>query len=104
MGYSDQSEYPSGRFTTAALTNAAQDVGVAGEDVKVSHLIATGGAAAEIIIFRNSAGATEYFRLPVGIGETVIPAGGFEANLGGLEVLTDSAAGDVSLTIFFWQQ
>lgn len=103
MGYSDQSEYPNGRFFTLTLANAAQDVGTAGQDVKVSHWIARGGAAARVLTFRNSAGATNYFQMTLGIDERVVGRG-FEANLGGLEVLTDNATADVELTIFFWQQ
>ena len=102
MPFTNETEYPRGIFTTAALTNVAQDVGADGVNLKVSHLVATGGAAAEIIIFRNSAGTTEYFRLPIGIGETIVLPRGFETEEGGLEALTASAAGDVNLTVFFF--
>lgn len=106
MPFTDQTEYPRGIFHTAVLTNAAQDVGTAGEKIKVSHFLLTGGAAAEIVIFRNSAGTNEYFRVPLAAGEKVVVPRGFVAEVGashGLEVLTADAAGDVYCTIFYFK-
>lgn len=98
-GYSDRGLYPRSVFSTAALDTTAQDVGTASVERRVAWGTITGGAAAEIVIFRDSAGSTEYFRQPVPIG-AVIPLGGFFAK-DGLEVLTASAAGDVGLVLAY---
>ncbi len=102
MAYSDQTEFPRGIFHTLVLSDTALDVGTAGQAQRVAGLVAKGGAAAEIIIFRASGGGAELFRLPLAIGERVAwPRFKFYAP-GGLEVLTVDTAADVELTIVYY--
>jgi hypothetical protein len=101
MPYQDHAEYPRGVFHTAVLTNVAQDVGTSGQAVKVSHyLIRSGGGGNDVIIFRNSAGTSEYFRIDVPAQTSICDPRGFTADEG-LEVLTLAAAGDVYLSVFY---
>ena len=99
MPFSDQTEYPRGIFSKIDLTNVAVDVGTPSEDKKISHYILQGGGSLETIIFRSSAGA-EFFRLQLQAAEVLIISRGFQA-VGGLELLTLTAAGDVNVTIFY---
>jgi hypothetical protein len=90
---------PRGIFNTVTLTNAAE--AVAAQGTFISGWRATGGAAAQVIIFRRPSAGAEYFRANVPInGLVVSPPGGFYAS-GGLEVLTAGAAADVNLNVFY---
>ncbi len=98
------------RVTVTSLTNTAQSIfaataGATG-NILVNGIIVNGGAAAEIVIFRAEDDSPEYFRISVPIGDTkyiefrtplAISA------LDGMEALTASAAGDVEVTVFYWQ-
>jgi hypothetical protein len=97
----DHFQFPRGLFQTLVLTNVAQDVGTAGVPQRVKWIDITGGAAAEVIIFRSSDGATEYFRLNVGIAGTLHLDGFSFYAKSGLEILTADAAGDVKVTIAY---
>lgn len=100
MPFSDQTEYPRGIFHTGVLTNSAQSVGTG--RVKVSHVLINGGAADEIVNFRGTGGTpATYFTVSVPAGELVVIPRGFEVSQG-LEALTISAAGDVWLTVFYF--
>lgn len=89
-------EFPKGHFRTATLTNAAQDVATGA--IRMVSFTATGGAAAEIIIFRSADGATEYFRWNLAIATSYhVPKKVYYPL--GLEVITASAAGDVQIEI-----
>jgi hypothetical protein len=102
MPSKDHNEYPRGVFHTAVLTNSPLDVGTAGVDLKVSHIHIRGAAASsKVVIFRNSAGTTEYFRIPLAPAENLVLNRGFQTNAGGLEVLTSAAAGDVYVTVWY---
>lgn len=90
---------PRGIFSTTVLTNAALAVSAGG--TFISGWRATGGAGAQVIIFRKAGAGTEFFRAAVPInGIVVSPPGGFWAE-GGLEVLTVGAAADVNLNVFY---
>lgn len=104
MGHNDSSSYPGSVYSKVDLTDTL-DV-VSAKNVKVAWGVITGGAAIEIVIFRRagaSVAGDEYFRQRVPIG-AVVPIGGFRckpsaAGKIGLEVITASAAGDVSVTL-----
>jgi len=84
------------RFNAADLADTAQAVFSNGRWVVGVSI--TGGAAAEIVIFRATADTPEYRRVNVGIaGFATIDFPWFAE--AGLEVLTASAAGDVNITI-----
>lgn len=101
MPYTDQTEYPRGIFSKSDLTNAAVDIGTAGVAQKVSHFILRGGAAGtDTVIFRDSVGTNEYFRVPLDTNELLHFSRGFEAEAG-LEILTAAVAGDVYAVIFY---
>lgn len=101
MPFTEQTEYPSGTFTTQALTTTPQTV-FSGK-AKVSHMVLQGGAAAEIVIFRAVDNSPELFRIKLAIGETVVIPRGFKVDSEGLEILTASAAGDVAVTIWYFE-
>lgn len=97
MGYNDGSEYPKGKALAASLTTTPQTL-YAGK-AKVSHFVVGGGAADEIVIFRAVDDSPEYMRVPVLAGTTVVVPG-FEIGAEGLEVVTASLAGDVTVAAF----
>ncbi len=99
MGFNDQSQYPRGSTKITSLTNVAQEVSAG--PIRVNRLIALGGAAEEIIILRNTAG-TEFGRYVVAIGATLNERVEFWA--ADLEVITVSAAGDVTVWILHEDQ
>lgn len=100
MAYNDHTEYPRGIFNKEDLTNTPVDVGTASVGVRVSSIYIFGGAAAEDVVFANSAG-TKLFTIPVGATEVVaLPQFRFYAPAG-LEVDTATAAGDVHVVIFY---
>lgn len=84
------------RFAIDDLSNTATTVFTAGR--WVTGVTVSGGAAAEIVIFRATADTPEYRRVPVGIAGFATFEFPWFAE-GGLEVLTASAAGDVGVTI-----
>jgi hypothetical protein len=88
---------PRGIFQTTNLSNTAQPVFTEGR--QVVGVIITGGATAEVVIFR-AINDTEYFRVNVAIGATVIVEFPWYAN-GGLELITADAAGDVRVAVFY---
>lgn len=95
----DHFEFPRGIFNTLTLTNAAEDVGTASVPQRICWVRIYGGAAAEVVIFRSSDAATEYFRISVAITTQVwLPNMKFYCS-GGLEVITLTAAGDVEVQI-----
>lgn len=96
----DLFEFPKGHFRTAVLTNSAQDVALGA--IRMVGFTVTGGAAAEIVIFRSADGATEYFRWNAAIGTSYhVPKRAYYAL--GLEVITASAAGDVQIEIDYFK-
>ncbi len=102
MPYSDFSEFPRGIFSTDVLTDSA--LLVKATDIKVVHMVIGTGTALETIIFRAVDDSPEYFRI-VCPANRMTQVGGFDTSRidpgGGLEVLTLSAAGNVSLAIFY---
>lgn len=87
-------------FYAADLSNTAVPVFTDGRYVQ--NIVISGGAAAEIVIFRAIADTPVWFQVPVGIaGSVVLSFSGNGLFLAGLEVLTASAAGDVSIAIFY---
>jgi hypothetical protein len=68
-------------------------------EVRMCNAIIGGGAAAEIVIFENAAGTTEFMRVKVPAGETVPVLFGFSAPAG-LRVKTATAASGLTITIF----
>jgi hypothetical protein len=87
-------------FSTTALTSVAQSVN-SGARIRSKYVYVGGGAAAEIVIFRRPSAGSEYFRIPVGIaGAIALPAFEFDFD-DGLEVITASAAGDVTVVITY---
>jgi hypothetical protein len=104
MPFQDNGEYPRGIFSTDVLTDTPQDVGTPGVDLKVSHILIRGHAAGtRVFIFRNSAGTTEYFRVSLGPAVNMVIPRGFQTTAGGLEVLTETAAGSGYVTVFYVQ-
>ena len=79
----------------------AQGVGTASAKIKVSSSVLSGGAAAEEVIFRRTGAGAEILRIPLAIGENLEITRGFQAD-SGLEVLTADAAGDVHVTVFYF--
>jgi hypothetical protein len=97
----DHFEFPRGLFSTAALTNVAQDVGTASIPQRVCWINLIGGAANEVVILRKSDASAEYCRIPVAAGASVmLPGFKFYASAG-LEVLTVDAAGDVTCQVAY---
>ncbi|MGH7894862.1 MAG: hypothetical protein ACREQL_09345 [Candidatus Binatia bacterium] len=106
-------QYPSNAMVAiTALTDTAQTVfaavagSTAGTDISVIHL--SGGAAAEIVIFRAVDDSPEYFRVKLAILEDkwlIFPSDRplRIAKSEGLEVITASAAADVDVQCFFFQ-
>lgn len=89
--------YPNGWTTPITdLSNTAVELVGGQKRLAVNRLILVGGAAAEIVIGRNTAGTVEYFRFPVPIA-TIVNIDLHATFEDGLEVLTASAAGDVSV-------
>jgi len=93
--------HPRSIFNTNVLTNTAQDVGPLPSGFWVAGISLSGGAAAQVVIFQNTAG-TELFRVKVPILTPVIVPIGFWVSAG-LRVITAGAAGDVTATVFFNQ-
>jgi hypothetical protein len=91
-----QAHFPRDAFSTAALSNVAQEVGAT--QVKSPWIYVCGGAADETIIFRRPSAGAEYFRLTVPSGSNFSISKGYDF-VDGLEVLTDTAAGDVNLVV-----
>jgi hypothetical protein len=92
---------PKGRFAINDLTNAAREVVANASAIQVAGVVIGGGAANEVVIFRSQAdGSTVYMTVPVLAGDSKVIPFPWEAPLG-LEVITASAAGDVSVTIFY---
>ena len=82
------------------LTSTAQTVYATGTNHKIAWGIVAGGAAAEKVIFRAIDDGPEYFRVSVPINDTATFFG-FEVDTDeGLEVITESAAGDVDVSFF----
>lgn len=105
-------QYPlNAQAKASSLTDTAQTLfaAVAGamgfQEVSVLHLV--GGAAAEIVIFRAEDNLPEYFRVNLAALEDkwiVFPTDrplAF-AKVEGLEVITASAAGDVTVEAYYW--
>jgi hypothetical protein len=104
--YNEHSEYPGNVFSTVALTTTPQTVFTGKR--KVSHMVITGGAALETIIFRGIDNTPEYWRLLVPISATITISRGWEVYAeesdgsgSGLEILTLDPAGDVGVAIFY---
>lgn len=95
-----QIAYPKGRFNVTDLDTTPQEVFTGGRGVSGIRII--GGAAAEIVIFRAVDNSPEYFRINVGIGEQYVDDLPWYAEEG-LEVLTASGAGDVSVTVHYFK-
>ena len=92
-------EFPRGVFNTTNLTNSAQSVFANGRQVKGINVQAVANAAT--VILRGAGAGAEYGRITVGIAgrqEWRVPF--FAAN--GLEVLTSAAAGDVNVTVIYF--
>lgn len=83
-----------------SLTTTAQTVFAASERhwFKGIHLL--GGAADEIVIFRAVDNSPEFFRLPIAAGVAAYYEIAGESGAEGLEVVTASAAGDVTVAVF----
>ena len=80
------------------LSTTPVNIGTEGKVFRANPgTVLVGGAAAEVVIFRSQDGNTEYFRVTVPIA-TVVVLPGFECT-SDLEILTASAAGDVSYFI-----
>lgn len=101
MPYNDTTEYPSGIFTTEVLDTTPLTVVAAGQ-VKVSHVLIKGGSGIEFVVFSNGADTVEYFRLRVEATEIRDLMRGFEVS-DGLTVKTSTVAGDVKVSVFYWQ-
>lgn len=87
----------------SSLTTTAQAVVAAGSSKAFAYVTIAGGAADEIVIFRAVDNTPEYFRVAVPAGSTVVHPG-FETDPDeGLEVVTASAAGDVTVAFFQWE-
>lgn len=82
-----------------SLTTTPQVVFAANERHWFEKVFLLGGAADEIVIFRSIADV-EYFRLPIAAGVAAFHDIGLEVGAGGLEILTASAAGDVTVSVF----
>lgn len=109
MSHLLETEFPRGLFNTDALLATPMVVkadGAAATDaIRVSRIALTPGSAAEVVIFQNSGGGTEYFRWAVRV--TANAAGTVVLNFPkyfpeGLEVLRDGAATGVGVTISFF--
>lgn len=99
--YIDNVMFPKGRATITALTNVSQVILAASLGrIKITHLIISGGVAAESVIFTSADGVTEYFRISVPAGDTAIVPG-FDCPATGLAAITSSAAGDVDVATFY---
>jgi hypothetical protein len=98
------------RVTVTALTNVAQAIFAAsgvtddlGSKLILGFLI-NGGAAAEVVIFRATDDTPEYFRVNVAAAGFAYHDQPFEISAAeGLELITASAAGDVEVTVFYYQ-
>ena len=93
-------DFAPGNILVASLTNSARAaVPVALAGLQITHIVISGGAANEIVIFRDIDDSPERMRVSVLAGDTkVIP--GYSADDQGTEILTASAAGDVTVTFF----
>jgi hypothetical protein len=96
--YTDHTMFPRGIFTTNALTNVAQEVSATG--IKICGIVLGGGAAAEEVILRDDNAGTERMRIKVPILTPVVVPFGYDA-ASGLEVITASAAGDVTCDVYY---
>ena len=100
MAFNDFSEFPRGRTQVTSLTNTAQSVFTG--PGRVSGVVINGGANPEIVIFRANDDSPEYFRFDIAATSSVyIPVRFFAEE--GLEVLTATAAGDVTVTVFYFE-
>lgn len=100
MGYSDQSEYPKGRSRVVDLSDTAQTLLAAGRRWKVRNFVFTGGTAAEIVVLRAVDDSPVVLRVHVP-AVTTLSIPGWEVDGEGIEVLTESTAGDVEVAAFF---
>ena len=99
MAFSDITQFPRGRVHVAALSNTAKTLFAANVKAKITHIVISGGAAAEVVIFRDLDDSPEIVRVAVAAGQTkVIP--GWQVTDQGIEVITVDAAGDVTVTAF----
>ena len=93
-------EFPRGRSQITSLTTTAQSV-FTGPN-RVAGVVINGGAAAEIVIFRANDDSPEYFRYHIAANTSAfLPVSFFAED--GLEVITASAAGDVTVTVFYFE-
>ncbi len=90
--------YPRGRTVVTSLTNTAQSIFTGAW--RVAGVVMTGGASAEVVIFRANDDSPEYFRYSLPAGTSVFLPVHFYAE-DGLEVITATAAGDVTVTVFY---
>lgn len=100
MAYNPESEFPANVFSKTDLTNTPVNVGPTTPTKPTFRMawgVIIGGAAAEVVTFRSRDGNTDYFSVNVPIA-AVVPLRGMQFP-GDLEILTDSAAGDVGVVI-----
>ena len=95
MGYNENSQFPKGLFGTTTLSDTAVAVGSGG--IKICWILVFGGAAAEVVNLRDTDNTVRMV-IPVAIGGYVAIPFGYDATEG-LEVITESTAGDVSVYI-----
>lgn len=98
MAFSDITEFPRGYVHIAALSDTAKQIAAAdGPTLKICYFVISGGAADEIVIFRDADDSPEQQRVAVPSGATVVIPG-FQTTTEGLEVVCASSAGDITVT------
>lgn len=94
--------FATGRKRVTGLTNVAQQVfSVAEVGKSVTGIHINGGAAAEVVVVRLIGGGT-IFRVQVGVAQTVFIPFAFITTAGGVEAITETAAGDVEVVMPFF--
>lgn len=104
MAYNDQTEYGRGlhRVTTLSTTlSKPADGSWDNVEVRVNWILITGGAAAEVVELRNTAGSVTYLSIPAAIGERVFLNLSQNFGTGGLALRTATAAGDVTVQVSY---
>lgn len=103
MAFNDQSQYPKGRVILTGLNTTPQVAfAVAAGKIKISHIEIATTAAARSVTFRAIDDSPIYMAPRIPANSTLVLPG-FETDLNeGMEVLTDAAPADVTVTIFYF--
>jgi hypothetical protein len=102
MAYNDQTEYPTAWVRITSVTDTEQTVFATGTHQRISHIVISGSSANEEIIFREITGGAVVCAVNLGANRPFVIERGWLTTTNGLEVLTSSAAANLNVTVFYY--